>query len=595
MSYEILQSLVSDGEPVNSAVTNRVPEENRRNILYLYDLLTASGVGSSLMARDVPAAASVALGSPVYLNTSLSRIEMALSTYVVSGPNDVEIADSSRIFGIVVSKPTATTANVLITGYAPVDILARIDGVSTDGLYYLSAQTPGRLTKVRPAIAVPVLVKFAGMVLLKDRVQDTLDRHTHYRFFLSCLPAGQHIPPAVGVSHNVTSPNLALPGWLPSSHASFAGLAPVGSTYGYNLSAHPALKAVWPPMPAETSYLEWSKGVDLDVGFTGVPSDLLTVNRNGIWWMGNCYGDVPWPTLLNTTVTPVVPTPGCPRTSPMELRLWFSRTNFANRNAVVTTLKSADPRLTITCEDGSPGQAGNLLASVNLSLAVVPGVFDGSLVLKELLPSGGIRQGRITEGVWTTSPSVQLSSDQATIPVDPLNPSGPQLHQGRVHMAVTPAAEREIYVGQVLLDGATQENHQESLYLGLAAGRTQGYRAKIDVPRSAGIVNGTVRFRFVILGRTSGILPTLVLTARTTPSSQAPTTTILPSSGSEVTLTLNTTFTLVSGNRFVEVVSGPLTGINSGCIVHFSLTRLSTDTYPGEVGILSQSAILAAT
>jgi hypothetical protein len=356
MPFEDFLRLIRTGEPVTAGVTNRAPAQIDRNVRYLWDVVQAAGIGSTVYARKVTVEAGAVPSVPVYYNGTTQRFERALAVASADPTTGVvETAASSHVFGLVTFKHNATLADVLLFGYAELDLSAAVAGTVVSGLYYLSGVTAGRLVRQRPPVSVPVCRVAGTRVFVNPQLVDFLDRHTHYRFPLTCLPAGDHTPPVGGGRHVITNPDTDLPGWLPADHASFAGKAPAGAAFGYNFAAHSALANAWPPLPVSQSYLEWSKGLDGDVGFTGVPGDLCVVNKDGLWWMSDCYGDVPWPAFWDTTpgtgssLTEVLGE--CPRDLYMELVLWFAKVNFATDNAVVTSLRSLDDRLLVRCAD----------------------------------------------------------------------------------------------------------------------------------------------------------------------------------------------------------------------------------------------------
>ena len=103
----------------------------------------------------------------------------------------------------------------------------------------------------------------------------------------------------------------------------------------------------------------WDKGEDL-VGATEVPlgaTGAAIVDANGIWWMSNCRGDVPWPENINTEIT----ANNCPREEKMRVVLVFLRLLLGNNRRVVTSLdKDPVSPIQITNCDGIPAQTGDL-------------------------------------------------------------------------------------------------------------------------------------------------------------------------------------------------------------------------------------------
>ena len=261
-------NFVREGEPVAAGVTNRPTQQLQQNINYLWEVLSASGLGSTIVIRRATVDASVKVGQPVYFSSSSKAFEQALAT-VASGTVDghVVAAESAQVWGVVLQKLSSTLADILVSGYSALNLSEAVTGTVTAGLYYLSGSTPGKLVNTRTPVTIPVLrADGNGNVLVLPQFADFIDRHVHYKFDLVCQPAGTYTEPALNARHSISVPDATLPGWLPAGHASFNGTAPAGAMFGYNLAAHPALKNVWPPLPASEAYLEFDRGT---TGFTG--------------------------------------------------------------------------------------------------------------------------------------------------------------------------------------------------------------------------------------------------------------------------------------------------------------------------------------
>lgn len=596
MAFEDFVRLVRAGEPVTAGVANRAPAAIDRNLRYLWDVVQAAGIGSTVFARKVTVEADAALGMPVYYNPDTQRFERALARVAADPATGVvETAASSQVVGVVAFKHGATLADLLLFGWADLDLAAAVAGPVAAGLYYLSGGTAGRLVRQRPPVSVPVLRVAGPRVFVNPQLVDFLDRHTHYRFPLTCLPAGDHTPPVGGGRHVVENPDPDLPGWLPADHASFAGKAPAGAKFGYNFLAHSALANAWPPLPVSQSYLEWSKGLDGDVGFTGVPGDLCVVNKDGVWWMSDCYGDVPWPAFWDTapgeqtSLTEVLGE--CPRDLYMELVLWFTKVNFATDNTVVTSLRSLDRRLVVRCADGAAGSAGDLTIDLDLSLLVAPDLVRGATVLKGL-DGDTFTRGRVAEGVYARSENVTLTSDLPAVKRVPGDADSEDVYQGLVGIAVAPQSTLELPVLLTRLDGATEEFYQDVMYLELPAGDDTAFRSKLYVPTGTGLTSPALRLRLLLLGRSAGALPALTVTARRVPRPAAVLTgTALPLTAAEFAVTLTTTAT-VTANQYVEAVSDPFE-VAAGDTVYFWVRRAADDAYAGAVGVIQQTGVLS--
>lgn len=596
MSLERFLQLIRDGEPVKAGTANRPTRQLHANVEYIWEVLQAVEVGSTLYARRVTVETAAVKGTPVYFNTTRQRFERGLAVLDSTPTSGVlQTAASAGIWGVVAEKFNDTLADVLLCGYAELDISGVVSGAVTAGLYYLSGQTEGMLVKQRPPVSVPVLRSDGnGKVFLMPQFVDFLDRHVHYKFPLTCAPAGTHTPPDMGEHHVITDGDDSLPGWLPADHEVFEGHAPDGAMFGYNLNAHESLKNAWPPLPTSSASLILLRPIDGSLG--GVvplgPYGKCIIDRYGIWWMTDCFGDVPWPTSYTTgeSDTTVYGESECPQPLQMEMTLWFTKLEFATDVSVVRSLRSTDDRLIVTCQDGSPASAGDLIISLDLELVVADDQ-RGYLFFKEL-DGNTIKRGPGVEGVYTTSPNVTLSGDASSL-IDPEDEESGTMYHGKVHVEVNPAATRELDVALVRLDGAQEEHYSDLMYIGLAAGQEQEYRARIDIPADTALTNPVLSLRLRVLGRASGDLPQLTLTGRRVARPSGVTPLNLPLVGEEFTIVMTTVATLSANNQYVEFESDAFE-VAAGDAVYFTVRRESTDEYPAQVGILQQKGILTA-
>ena len=588
-------NFVREGEPVAAGVTNRPTQQLQQNINYLWEVLSASGLGSTIVIRRATVDASVKVGQPVYFSSSSKAFEQALAT-VASGTVDghVVAAESAQVWGVVLQKLSSTLADILVSGYSALNLSEAVTGTVTAGLYYLSGSTPGKLVNTRTPVTIPVLrADGNGNVLVLPQFADFIDRHVHYKFDLVCQPAGTYTEPALNARHSISVPDATLPGWLPAGHASFNGTAPAGAMFGYNLAAHPALKNVWPPLPASEAYLEFDRGT---TGFTGVPvgeSGACIVNRYGIWWMSDCYDDVPWPTAYNSPGFSISlsdpPDAECPRRTQMAMRIWFTKPSFATDATVVTSLTSLDPRLVVTCVDGTPASVGALNVDLDLNFISTAGN-TGYQVLKEI-DGNSFKQGPVCEGLYTSSSAVTLSSPSRRRLIVG-NTSSPWLYQGPVEISVVPTESREIEVQLIRLDGVEEQFYEDVTYLGFAAANESSIRCKLHVPSSTGFASPIISLKLRILGRAAGTLPALTVTARRLPKPSAGSSLALPLTASEFAVTIVTTATLSGSNRYIEVSSTAF-AVADGDTLLFTVQR-NSDAYAGEVGILQMTGILTS-
>lgn len=580
--YHDLTRRVQDGQPVDAGSVNSPLSDLDDNIRYLRELLDALNVGSAIYARNVTVEEGALVGMPVYYNATTQRYERALAATVTDNTTgELLTAPSASVWGIVCIKTNTTLADLVIGGLAEID-LTNSTGGNAAGRYYLSASTPGHMSLQQPPVTVPVvLANGQGQVLVLPQQLELLESHKHYKFSLKCLPAGTHVPPSVGERHTITSPNTAIEGWLPAS--SFTN-APEGAVFGYNLAASPLLR-VWPPVPLQSVYLEWDKVASWDVLGTGVPlgpEGLALLDANGIWWMSDCYYDVPWPPTLDTTDpdnTSFTPNE-CPRDAQMRLTLYFTRMVFQTAGSAVTSLNvAAGSGLSLTCvETGDPADTGNLLLNLDLGFSQGADTADGHLVFKELVGN-----------VFQRGPVVEALVAGTNISLTSTAPDGSN-HQGIVTISANNTVTgNELPVELVRLSGVEESNYQDVMGLSFVASRIASYRGRIRIPASL-VGSTSCRLRLRILGRASGTLPNLTLTTRilTRPTAVLTNQVSLPTSDSSLGLTTNAT---VTANSYVEALSSPLT-VHAGDVVLFTLSRATVDAYAGDVQVIDQVGVL---
>lgn len=602
MGYKTQIQLIRQGDPVAPETDNPIFSDVIGNVNYLKALIDAAAIGSAAFARNVTVEPDALVGQPVYYNDVAQRFERSLALAEVDPDTQALIpADSSQVWGLVYAKTNSTLADLLIFGYAEVDLTDALADPVEAGNYYLSSSTPGMLVFDKPPLSIPVLRTTGdGKVFLLPTFLDSFDRHTHYKFSLTTQPAGDHTPPSPGNRHVIDNPDALLPGWLPADHSSFNGLAPAGASFGYNLVAHEALQTRWPPLPIGEAHLEWNKGLDKDIGGTGViqgTQGLAIIDRNGIWWMSDCYGDVPWPRDLDTATPSSVSesVDECPRNLTMSLILWFSRPNFATETFSVTSLRSADDRVIVRCVDDTEAAVGDLEILLDFSFVVSPDETQrGAIVLKQLEDETFL-SGPVLEGLYTTGSNVTLSSDRATVKLDLDDDDSPDVYQGMVQLEVSTQATQQLPIELVRVEGIEEEFFSDIPYLGMTADEQSSYRARIVVPADLSIANPQLAIRLLILGRTAGVLPDLNITARILPrpSDGIDAPEDLPLVGEEFAVTIDTNATLTSANQYVEATANPF-AVSPGDIVLYTVERLSTDGYAGDVGILAQMGVITS-
>lgn len=602
MSLERFLKYIKDGEPVTAGVTNRPIQQLDQNIKYLWDIIQAASLGSTVYAREQTIAADLQIGQPVYFNAQTNRFEKAYATTVSNSTTGyLEIPDQAQVWGIVAEKHNATLADILLFGFAQIDIHAAVgselnqDGSVPAATWYLSSVGAGFLTRQLPPLTIPVCKTTGnGGVFVNPSFVDFLENHRHYAFDLVMTPAGSVSPPVLGNPHVISNPDNTLPGWLPVSDTIFGGLAPDGAVFGYNLSQDPVLANAFPPIPLQSVVVTmqrpscWDSSITRTSYAQQLESDTIVVDHNGIWWMTNCYDQVPWPTDLDTTSSISASLTTCdPAAKLATLKLYYVRVNAATDNTMVTSLRSLDPRLKVLC-NGSPASTGNLELDLDFDLMLGNTTLPGYNVLKTFNPATGVfRSGNVTESIYASSSDVLISSSHSVVV------GGVTYHFGTIGIGLLAPESQELSSQLVRLDGVTEESHPV-LYLGMPNDRNTGYIVKFEVPTKVP-VNSQFSLRLRIIGRAAGTLPPLYvecqLVNRPVDGLLVPADAIQSSEP----MIINTVAT-IGANQVVEAVSNSIT-VSQGDLVFIRVQRTPADVadqYNGEVGILQQVGVLSS-
>lgn len=602
MSWDRFIKLIKEGEPVSPGTPNRPLQQLDQNLRYLWDIIQAAALGSTVYARSQTIDSTLEVGQPVYFNAANARFEPAYAAAVSDQATGyLVVPDQAQVWGIVANKLHANLADILLFGYAQIDIAQAIgsevnlDGSVPAGTWYLSGQSVGKLTRQLPPVTIPVCKTDAsGGVYVNPKFVDFLENHRHYVFPLLMYPAGDVTPPVPGGTHVITNPDSASQGWLPANDAIFNGLAPVGAKFGYNLSQDSQLRNLYPPVPLQSACVVMQRPSIYDT--TGehrwygqqLMEDLVVVDRNGIWWMSDCYDEVPWPTDLDTaSVSSESYAPCDPLGREYALKLYYTRVGFATDNSTVTSLRSLDERLVITCA-GQPTEATTGDLEIDLDLQFMIGQLNktGFQVIKAFNTSTNTFDfGPVCEGIYANSNNVILEGTSQTL-------DGKQVFQGPVGIGVLSSDTQELPSQLVRLDGVTEENYPV-LYLGMPNDITTNYVVKFEVPGDAPVSNFQLRLR--ILGRAAGTLPQLTVSYYT--SSRPPDGLITPVNVTQAytSLTIATVAT-VGANQAVEALSDGFQ-VQPGDIVYILVQRTPADpgdAYAGEMGVMQQVGVLTS-
>lgn len=605
---------VNVGEPVQANIVNRPDTALETRTNYLKDRLDAAALGQALFDVDAAVAENVLEGQPVFWNALTQRYEQAVVAVAPDAvTQNIVTQPSSDCVGLVHQKKANNIADIVLHGLVKLpNITNAVTGPVTPGRYYLSAAQPGKLTKERPAAPVSICYIQGNKdncaadpwIIVAPQMHDFLADHTHYSFELVARPVGTatlnggrwQMTVASGLDLNTER------GWLPASHASFAGKAPPNAAFGYNLKAHTELAQLWPPVPVSAAAILWDKGANLTGAFE-IPlgSDGLAVlNANGIWWMSNCVNDVPWPASAPGSSSSSAGIE-CPRTERMRVIVFFLRMLFANDKSVVTSLyaKPNSPIRLTNCNN-EPATTGDLKIDLDLQLLIEPGDSIGGRAIKEIATSNTFKRGWITEGVFSTSEAIVLTGTNtrgltvAEKAEFQISSNAPLVHQGLVRLAFNdPALEREIAPQIIRLSDVIERLYYDVPYLAFPQAQESSLRLRFNVPNSGLSSSLQMTVLAQLLGRAVGAsgLPTLQVTYRRLPR---PAPTAVPLEKNDTTgLSLQYT-TPITPDSVVEAATTPFT-VNPGDTVLVTISRKIPDsvTYSGEIGLLRVAGVVA--
>ena len=593
MAYKKSIDHIKYGAPGESKEVRTPDQQLENNIQYLKSLIDSALMGQALFYRDVTVDAATVVGTPVYWNNSTSQFEPALAAVVNdAATSSLVAAASSDVAGVVYSKTNATLADLLVLGVAPLDISAAVDGSVAAGRYYLSASEAGKLVAQAPDVSVPVLFNFGnGNVMVTPQMRDFLNDHVHFLFELTAEPAGDHTPPPSGGNHTITNPDSSKRGWLPANHSVFNGNAPTGAVFGYNLSAHDELERVWPPIPTSAVRMEIIRhraGDDELAGLETTPPELVVFDQYGIWWMTDCYEQVPWPNETFPNTSSASSAALCPVVPAMRIYLSFLRMTYLNSKNVVTSLKSDSSAIEVVDCDGNPAETGDLHLVFKLNWAQVDSGELGEDVIKSFDDTTGeLKRGKVLEGL-IAGPNISLSSS-TTRNLDPNDPSSALVYQGIATVSAdTDPTGKEIPVELYRLDDARLRFTGSVPYIAFLEDQASSLVGKILLPSSALPTSPYLRLRVLFYGDATGTPPAITLQQLLVNRPASPTP--LPSGQTAWGFDVPAVGAITSGDYF-EVQSDAL-AFSAGDSLFFEMTRAGSDGYAGELGLLRVTAVL---
>lgn len=639
---------VQPGEPVQAGIVGRPDRTLEERTEYLKDRLDAAELGRAIFEVDATISPDVEAGHAVYWNWTTQRYEKALVAVELDDVTQVfTVQPSSDCVGMCYRKKANDRADIVLRGLVTFDNLDNSIGQNVvPGKYYLSAVEAGKLSKQKPPVTV-VVCHVQGprdncsdklRVIVMPQSRDYVEEHTHYRFDLVPRPAGTNTVVTVEGEqrHVIENPNPELQGWLPADHATFrrdpndptTNYAPAGALFGYNIKKHAALNRVWPPIPVQSVSMIWDKGQEL-LGATEIPlgkAGLAICDVNGIWWMSDCYGDVPWPAEYDPdTSFPNNEGDECPRAEVMRVVVIYLRMLLGNDRTVVTSLVQdtdqvgdeliVSPVAITNCDD-LPASTGDL--KLNVDLQIRPEEAIGGQVIKNVANRHQLTRGWIAEGVVTTTPDFLVVTGSR--PVESMRnltnaektalgittAAAVPVHQGLVRIDYTDnLVEREISPQIIRLSDTVERLYMDIPYLGFPANQSSLLRVRLNVPEANLDQNLKMKIRVRLFGRSgtptsAALLPELYMSYRRLPRPQVlnpltgqyePTALQLPTVDTDVD------FSDSSRSLFIDTVvecNSDEFDVEAGDTVLVTIERRGdvNDQYENDVGVLRIAGIV---
>lgn len=594
-SWNANVNFIQDGERVDANVSGRPDRTLTDRTQYLKDRLdelVSGGAGQAIFAIDVAVDPAVAVGNPVYWHSANQRFEKALAVVEQTAEGALVNAPSAEVIGIVYEKTSSTVATLVTAGRIKIDLDAAVDGTVSAGRYYLSGLEPGKLIRQSSSVSVPVLY-YDGVDTAYVQIQpkSLTETHNHLRVSLYSDPAGTINSPGIGERYTISSANATLQGWLPADHSSFNDLAPVGAAFGYNLATHPELSVNWPPIPESSAAIvifggQRSFGREMPVGDGGI----AIIDRNGIWWMADCYGSAPWDIATSfddALAEDIINTSSCSLPSSSEdIVLYFSKVRYAAGASNVSSLRtdSTSSPLVITDLDDNPAVSGDLKIKFDSNFLVSS--TEDHVTSKALKSISGttFTRGYVVGGIKAANDSVTLTS------TNPRVAGGETIHQGVVTIETNfEGIERFILPQVVRLVDVKERYENDIMYLGMPASIASSVRYKFKLPSSGGMpASPILKLRLWLTGdATTSSFPTLTVSYRRLP--KALTQATIPTSDTYLTLTTGMALTT---DKYIEKTSASFSVAESD-VVLFTISRSASDGYLGEIGILDAVAVLS--
>jgi len=496
---------VSDGEPVNASVTNRLPVTNSVNTAYLLEILKRGMNNSGEFLWNIPIAPDVVTGDFVYYDGIERRFAKGLARYVIQDGRQQE-SETAAVWGVVI-RVRNQEGDICTSGLCEFQTeLAAYLTNPEPGCRFLSDRTPGEPTPVpvRPEKCLGFLVGVQSTGAVQFFVRQSLigdsGRHRHESIELASVPAGTSLR---SLPKTITSVQQQKPGWVPAAHPMFAGKMPDDAKYGYNPVAFQA-GCRWPLRFASNAGLRWQRHIDGtdDPLLASVPPELYRIDDTTIWWLTDETEYLPWDSRLDYTAGEPVSLPS----DAYRFRMWldFVNSGYGLTDGIVSSLRTAERSgLSITNYPlGGPAVTGDLLLD-----------FDLRFRQKETHDLRGRAVREINGTEVSSGPVVSgLKIDSRFLRVIRSDDSEDHVHSGIVVLG-DPSGQigQELPFEAIHLHGVEEAVEREAIGLAFPHTRTSSLLARIVVPLSETFSRFHLSLFFGILVTRSGnIAPDLL-------------------------------------------------------------------------------------
>lgn len=466
----------------SSQDVNQRLQQLQQNIAFLSEVMQTVREGSALIGYnaeiDADSSPDIEVGSPVYYDTTAGKFKLSKLSVTMVG--EVYVAEpSSEVWGIVLKKCSDSRAHLLLDGLAAINMQASTGDPTPEGKYYLSRNVGQMQSTPDNMLRQPVFLGTGdGEILFRPFFADNYPRFVPRQ--VSLTPGVAGTASTSGTNWVFSGPDSNQAGWLPANHAVFGGKAPVGAYAGYNFSQDPDIADVWPPLHPRESRLLVDPGGNRSRGYftiLGADNDRCVVNSDGIWWMTNCVGQMPWDFLADGAENQTV----CPKSLPR--RLWIE-SQFAGQLVTdpntLNSLRSKIPWLKVfAAGTQTPAVRGDLELALSEQDWIRETPLDFSHLALKGLDSGQFTRGPVVTTIRSNSPSLQITGGH-----DMSDEGDPEKRAGELVLSLNAAADTDVLPLRSQLFGATTESFRETMATGFRAGVDSSAVFEMHIPKA---------------------------------------------------------------------------------------------------------------